>query len=151
MKFLNPLITLLLISCSLSSKIENQNLIQFSKKEIGREINYYMTAPILAGKIPTLIRIFGGHGKGFEYSYIDGEKLYFSNDNCSGKPNDSNYESINWPGYSRFCEIDTTLTGKQGDGRYWREIKKGRDYIGYLNVSKSDTASFNKALKSFKF
>lgn len=150
MRFIIPLIFLILFSCSLTNKIEDPNQIQFSNKEIGRDINYYMTAPSLTAS-PTLVKFISGHGEGFQFQYSTAEILYYSNDNYSDKPNNKNYKTINWLGYSRFSEMDTTLGGMQDDGRYWREIKKGSDFIGYLNVLKSDTSAFNEALKSFKY
>lgn len=143
-------ILIIIFSCTSTKKVLDERNIVFSKKEIGKVVIYTLDSPELPGKSKTIYRMVGGHGHGFEIVYSDLQTIYYSNDYGIATPNHKNYATIGWKGFKFMSGGDTIFNGRQTNGLYWKEIKKGLDYIGYLNVTDSNKNLFDSALLTFK-
>ena len=142
---------LLLFSCSSVNNGLTKERIVFKKDQIGYRITYSIFIPDLSNRQHNKLISFGGHGHGFEIIYADSSTIYYTNDHGMVTPNHKNYERIKLKGHSTFYENkDTVLIGQQPDGRYWKEIRNGEDYFGYLNVMKQDKDLFDKSLKTIE-
>jgi len=124
----------------------------FSKKEIGQKKIFYIDRPALYNINITHIRIFSGHGYGFQLLYSDTGKstIYYTNDRYSVTPNHLNYKTIGMQTFNRFDLRDTILSGQQENGLYWKEIKKGNEFVGYLNIPIADKVLFDKSLETLR-
>jgi len=112
--------------------------------------NYEMMVPELIQNEYTFFQSYGGHGHGFQFGYSDSSILYFKNDWVVGSSNYNNYKTIGFTSPDRYSEIDTTISGVLPNGLFWKEIIKGEDYLGYVNVSKERLPFFNKSLDTFR-
>ena len=152
MKTTTSILTLLLlIGCSAAYNGLTKEKVVFKKEHIGYRATYSISIPDFSDRQYQKLLSFGGHGHGFEITYSDSSTIYYTNDHGMVTPNHKNYETINWTGYN-FLEgkKDTVLNGRQSDRLYWKEIRKGEDYFGYLNVREQDKELFDKALKTLK-
>lgn len=151
------LLFLAIISCSVSKRDLQTNCgliresIVFKKQHNCKRQTYSIDRPNMVGKSQFIILVIGYHGNGFQIIYSDSAIIYYSNDYFTTTSNFKNYDSIGWQ-RSNYNQngIDTILTGKQTDGRFWKEIIKNGDFMGYLNVAKQDVEIFDKALLTFK-
>ena len=82
-----------------------------------------------------------------QYWYRDGSVIYITDE-----PNSNiTYEFIEATGKSseRFFLRDTmTLSGKNKNGKYWKDIKICQFCVGYSNVTEDNKEMFDRALKS---
>jgi hypothetical protein len=96
-------------------------------------------------------KIYGGHGQGFSINYIDDSFIYYTDDMYVATPNYfNNYTSINFTIPLGGLQSDTTISGQQKDGKYWKEIFHKNYFIGYKNVMENQVSIFDKSLESFK-
>jgi hypothetical protein len=153
MKTLLSILTILLLTAFQNTdKILKTEKIIFSKKEIGQKKIFYLDRPALDNINVTQIRILGGHGYGFQLLYSDtGQStIYYTNDRYILTPNHLNYKTVGWQTFNRFDLRDTILGGQQENGLYWKEIKKGNEFVGYLNIPIADKGLFDKSLETLR-
>ncbi len=125
--------------------------IVFKKEYIGNKAIYHIDIPKFDNIESETILITGGHGHGFQIIYSDSSAIYYSNDKYTTTPNYVNYKTINWDTHRMTNQPnDTIIGGTLPSGLSWKEIKKGHEFIGYTNVSKSKKSSFEKSILSFK-
>jgi hypothetical protein len=125
--------------------------IVFKKKQIGKKTEFTIDVPDLENANRTIILTLGGHGYGFHIVYSNSSEIYYTNDWAVMTSNYENYKTINWEGFSRFNSVqDTVINGIQTNGLCWKEIKKGSDYIGYLNISETNKYLFDQSLLTLK-
>lgn len=102
---------------------------------------YKKTQTILAG---------GESGKDYIFWYKDSCAIYIS---YAGEGGTLNYDNVrNQPGlYSKRFKADSImLSGTDQFGRYWKEYKKDKIYIGYYRVKSQDKNEFDLAVQSLE-
>lgn len=143
--------TFIILSCSTTNRQLTKEKITFNKSHIGQRKSYSIYRPAFKNKEYRTSLFIGGHGNGFQIIYSDSATIYYSNDRYISSPNQYNYSTIGWKGFEYPNEQkDTIISGQQSDGRLWKEIRKGNDYIGYFNVSPTEKLLFDKAITTFK-
>ncbi|MBZ9730477.1 hypothetical protein LB467_12350 [Salegentibacter sp. JZCK2] len=144
-------IFLTIIGCvSLNNGLEKERII-FKPEDTGVRKTYTIQVPDLEENEKKVYQEFGGHGHGFKIVYADSSIIYYTNDDAIATPNFKNYETIGWQGFDLLNKNkDTVVYGQQGNGLFWKEIKVGEEFIGYLNVSPADKELFNKSIKTLK-
>lgn len=141
---------LIFISCSIHKNGFERERIVFEKKEIGNKKVYKISKPTLPNNKSEIILIVGGHGHGFQIKYSNSALIYYTNDNVISSPNQTNYDTVDWKGYGILDEPkDTILEGRQKNGLYWKEVRKGEDFIGYKNITKKNKEYFDESILSF--
>ena len=137
-------LTFLAFSCS----VTNSGL---TKKRIVIKRNHTYVYKITVPKGDTRVsKILGGHGNSFSIQYIDNSMIYFTDDMNYATPNYfDNYKTIGFKTPVGGLQTDTSISGLQTNGRYWKEIFHGGYYLGYKNVSKDKLELFNKSIQTF--
>ena len=152
MKNLPIYIFLLIIfsNCGMRSPLFSSEKIILSKDMIGQRRIYKIITPNKNSE-KRVLRYVGGHGHGFAIMYNDSSQIYYTNDDAIATPNYKNYQSIHWKGKQMFDTFsDTIIEGRQSNGKYWKEIIKGNDFIGYLNISEEEKSLFDHSLQTFQ-
>lgn len=165
-KKMKKLIYITFLVCVFSCKSGQNTSVKYSQKSTDSSSNttYLMNVP--SGF--NLVTLVGGNRElEKQYVYSDSSKLYISDFRNSIL----NYDNIislgidlankRFEGIELKREIakelgkdfildDLVLEGKASNGLYWKDIRKGYIYIGYVNVSEQRKEEFDKALESFR-
>ncbi len=149
--FIFALFLLTIIGCgSINNGLEKEKIV-FKPEDTGIRKTYTIRVPDLEENEKTILQEFGGHGHGFRVVYADSSIIYYTNDDAIATPNFKNYETIGWLGFDLLNKKkDTIVHGQQDNGLFWKEIKVGEEFIGYLNVSPADKELFDESIKTLK-
>jgi len=136
-------ITLTLFDCSRTITGLTKERIEVQKTV------FKIQAPNGDKKVNTTI---GGHGLWFTIIYPDSSFIYYTSDWAFVTPNNNNYKTIGFNPPPGGITSDSTISGQQPDGRFWKEIfywtesyKRGY-WIGYKNVPQDKVGLFDKSL-----
>jgi len=131
------------------------SLMSFSKKEkelIKQRIK--IENHVLIIDIPNdqheIGRYIGGHGISFDIKYPDNSLIFYLDDNGLVSPNYEYYPTINFKTLIGEEPKDTTISGEQPKGKFWKEKFFNGYSIGYNNVPKEKKDIFDKSLATFK-
>ncbi|HVX26419.1 MAG TPA: hypothetical protein VHB70_08765 [Parafilimonas sp.] len=101
-------------------------------------------------------KYYGGHGLMFTIVYADSSFFYYTDDWAVATPTNIYYKSVGFYPPPGGITVDSTLSGQQPDGRYWKEIFhwnetfKSGTWIGYKNIPADKVSLADKSILTFK-
>lgn len=114
--------------------------------------NYFIDVPKGGKLLKGDALITGDYHTEYRLTYPDSSIIYITNNEWRGSSlNFVNLSEVGITGYTKEHLLDTLdNSGKQRDGKYWREHVVGQVVVGYINVPPDKKSEYDKALATLR-
>lgn len=121
--------------------------IKFKDGGRGQRVKYLMDVP----KGYELYIVTDGHERELRFVYPDSSVIYITNDDKSGGAINTMKSKEYGEGiYLKILSSDTLDISGNDTGKYWREQKKDKVVIGYINARPSLKEKYDKVLTTLR-